>query len=614
MHTNLSFLILLVLLGACDTQTARPVPPEPAPEKTAPEIRAEDWITPAEKSGFTRTPTYEETLEYLHRMEEAAPWMQVSVFGRSAQGRDMVAVVASRDGAFTPEAARKTALPVVMIQSGIHSGEIGGKDATLMILRDILTGDLRWILDEAILLLVPIYNVDGHERISKYNRPNQDGPEEGMGFRTTAAGLDLNRDSLKVVTPEARALTRLFTRWRPHMHVDNHVTNGSDHAWTFMWSWPEVPQQAAPVDRWMSEHMDDVVDAVEEKGYPSGPYVWLKDGLDPSQGFYTTLRAPRFVSSYVALHNRPSILVETHSYKPFETRVRANREFLVELIRAVGEHAKQLMEAEEEADAQVTALGAPDAGASDVVLTWEVVEPPDRYTWPVYAHHLETSVVTGEPILLYERGEESPVEVPWYHRVKPGKTVSRPRGYLVLPGWPQIDERLAVHGLEVQVLTQPVEMEVETIRLSDPVYASSSYQGCIRVESIQVQRTLEVRSFPAGTLWIPASQPGFQVAVQLLEPEAPDSLVSWGMMNMVTEPKTWIGDRTLEHIVSEMVHDPEVASRWEEALEDPSFAKDAGERKLWWYRRTPHWDHSLGLMPVMRVMTTPDLATEPWEG
>jgi hypothetical protein len=605
-----SYVLLLACLVACRSEMQEE-PGEP-PAQTPRPPDAEDWVTPAEASGFRATPDCAETMAFLRRLESAMPEMRITRFGTSAQGREMPLVIVSKDRAFTPHEARQTGLPVVLIQNGIHSGEIDGKDACLMILRDVLLGENRWILDGVILLVVPIYNVDGHERISPYNRPNQDGPVEGMGFRTTAAGLDLNRDHMKVVSPEARALVSLIDAWRPHMHVDDHVTDGSDHDWVLTWAWLESPQLAGPVDAWMKEHMPAVTAGTEKMGHRNGPYVWMKDPMDPAKGFYTTMRSPRLSTGYLGLRNRPSILVEMHSHKPYEKRVPANRDFLLALLRQVSDHGRELVDAVEEAERRTVELGRPGAEASPIVLTWKVTEPPDTIAWPVYRTHVETSVVTGQPLLRFDRGVVDEKVVPWYHVVEPDLTLERPRGYLVLPGWPQIEERLAAHGLVVERLKEPVELEVEVMRVSDPEHEKESYNGEILMTA-SVERKSEQRSFPAGTLWIPADQPDFELAVQLLEPEAPDSLLSWGFLRRVLEQKTWIGDGTLEDLVVEMLQDPVTAAQWQEMLQDEAFASDARARKLWWYRRTDHWDETWGLYPVMRVMHAPSLVTGPWK-
>lgn len=570
-----------------------------------------EWRTPAEAASFEATPSYEDTLAFLRKIQGRLPEMKIVDYGTSPQGRPMPVVIVSKEKAFTPAEAARTGKPVVLIQNGIHSGEIDGKDASLMILRDLALGRHRELLDGMTLLILPIYNVDGHERVSPYNRPNQDGPRQGMGFRTTAAGLDLNRDHMKAASTEAQALLGLVSAWRPHLHVDNHVTDGVDHDWVLTWSWAEAPQAPLQVDLWLRDHMPAVLAATEKAGHRAGPYVDLKDGTDPGKGFSSWVGTPRFATSYYPLRNRPSILVEMHSYKPYRQRVLANREFLLALLAEIARDPASLTRAVAEAEAATVALGRPEAKPSLVAVTYEEAEAGDPLPFPVYAHETVPSTATGEPILRYRRGEVREIVVPWYHRAKVSMTLPRPRGYLVLPGWPQIEQRLRSHGLRVERLGQPAEMEVETIRVSDPKFAERSYQGLHGVRA-KAERRTERRTIPAGALWVPADQPDFAVAVQLFEPEAPDSLVSWGLLSSVFEQKEYIDTRVLEGLVAEMMKDPKTAAEFQEAMKDEKFAKDPFGRYLWWYRRTPHWDATLGLLPVYRVMQAPGFRGEPW--
>lgn len=574
------------------------------------------WLTAAEASDFEATGSYEETIRFLRRLSARWPALRGIEFGSSAQGRPMIAVVVSSDSAFTPAAAAKTGKPIVMVQSGIHAGEIDGKEASLMILRDLALGRHRELLDGLILLVVPVFNVDGHERVSRHNRPNQDGPVEGMGFRTTTDGHDLNRDHLKLCTPEARALLALFNDWRPHLHVDNHVTNGSDHAWVLTYSWAEAPQLAGPIDAWMKEQMPAVLAATEEAGHRVGPYVSLLDRSDPLKGFDSWVGGPRYSTGYFPLRNRPSILIENHAYKPFRDRVLANRDFLLALLRRIATASDRLVEAVQRAERATVALGRAGADPSQMVLRWAQLPPTESVLWPVYDWYMEPSEALGTPLLRFRRGEIRGAEVPWSHKVEPELTVERPRGYLVPPGWPVIERRLHDHGLRVERLVASAELEVETMRLSDARHGSRadpSYQGLSPIE-VEVSRARERRGFPEGTLWIPADQPDFEVAAQLLEPEAPDSLVRWGLLSIVLERKEYIGAAALEDLVREMLKDPGVAAAWKQALEDEEFASNRWARWLWWYRRTPHWDESVGLMPAMRLLASPAFETEAWPG
>jgi zinc carboxypeptidase len=581
------------------------------PATAAQEEVPKEWQTPAEAAGFRSTPTYQETLEFLQRLQPRIPEMYLGFYGSSGEGRALPFVIVSKEKAFTGRRARRLPKPIVMIQNGIHAGEIDGKDASLMILRDLALGNRREILDAMTLVILPIYNVDGHERISKYNRPNQNGPEEGMGFRTTASGLDLNRDHLKLSSFEARALIALVNDWRPHLHVDNHVTDGVDHDWVLTWAYPEAPQIAAPVDAWLRAHLPAALAATAKAGHRNGPYVDLKDGNDPSKGFSSWTGQPRFSSGYFPLRHRPSILVETHSYKPYRERVLATRDFLLSLFAEVAKDPGGLVKAVADAEAATVAAGRPDAPPSDAVVSYKESETPETIRFPVYAWETAPSVVTGQPQIRYRSGEVREIEVPWYHRPEVDKTVPRPRGYLVLPGWPQIEERLRGHALRVERLMAPVELDVETIRVSDPKYAAGSYQGLVGVQA-QVSRPMERRRIPAGALWIPADQPDFEVAVQLLEPEAPDSLLSWGLLSSVFERKEYIDPRVLEGHVAALLKDPRIAAEWEAAQKDEKLAKDPRARFTWWYRRTSFWDETLGLLPYVRVLQAPRLETRPW--
>jgi hypothetical protein len=322
---------------------------------------------------------------------------------------------------------------------------------------------------------------------------------------------------------------------------------------------------------------------------------------------------PRYSSGYFPLRNRASILIEMHAHKPFRDRVLANRAFIDELIEEAGEFGRELIRAVEAAEAATVAMGGADAEPSEVVVRWKVAEAGQKITWPASAWSLENSIVTGSERVKYLDGMTHEVELEWRHLPAAEQTLLRPRGYLVLAGWPQIEELVAGHGLRASSLAKDTELEVETIRLSAPDFASSSYQGVVMVNDFEVTRQPEHRSIPAGSLWIPADQPSFEVAVQLFEPEAPDSMVRWGTVSSIFERKIYIGLELLEELTIEMMKDDTIRGEWEMALQDPDFASDPGARYLWWYRRTEYWDETVGLLPVMRVMEPPQLELEPWQ-
>lgn len=580
-------LALGAALAAPSRAAERPVVPIPP-----------DHYTKAELNGFRGTPSYDETLEFLRRLEKTSPYLSLSFYGASGEGRPMPLLVASKDKAFTPEAAAKAGKPVVLVLNGIHSGEIDGKDACLILLRDMALGNRPDLLDTLTLLVVPIYNVDGHERPSKWSRPNQDGPVDGMGFRTTTQGLDLNRDFLKADAPETRALLSLVAAWSPDLFVDDHVTDGADAQVTVTVSYGGEPATPEPLRAWLETAMRPALAEVEEKGWKTSPYIEWVDPLDPAKGIDTGPTEPRYGTGYMPLRGIPSVLVEMHALKPYPERVRANAAFLSALLARVGAAPKPLKEARAAAleAARRTPAGSPFVLAGETDLS-----RPEPIDFAGFAWEQVVSPVTGRPRLVYDPAKPVSVPMPVYRHVKPTTTTTRPAAYLVPAGWPRVEEKLKAHGIRYTKLPAPRTLEVGTFRASEAKLAPFPYQGRVRV-SAKVAKATATRTVPAGSLYVPLDDPLAPVAMHLLEPEGPDSLFSWGEMNAALETKEYIDTRVLEPLAAKMLKDdPKLAAEWEALLKDPKFAADARARHRFFYTRTPYWDESVGLLPVFRL-------------
>ena len=255
---------------------------------------SDPWATPAEASGLTATPRYDETVAWLRRLVAASSVLDMVSLGKSPEGRDLWLVVASKERAFTPEALRAAGKPTLFAQAAIHAGEIDGKDAGMMLLRDLTVGGTkRGLLDRANFLFVPIFNVDGHERFSAFTRINQRGPREA-GWRTTARNLNLNRDYAKLDAPEMRHLVRALDAWPVDLYYDLHVTDGTDYQYdlTYGHNWPTAwsPSIAA----WLENTLLPGADALlRAQGHLPGRFVQLVDHEDPAQGAPPLVRQRR---------------------------------------------------------------------------------------------------------------------------------------------------------------------------------------------------------------------------------------------------------------------------------------------------------------------------------
>jgi murein tripeptide amidase MpaA len=238
------------------------------------------WQTPAEASHFAHTPTYAETMVWLARLADTTPRLQLVPLAESWEGRTIWLVAASAEGASDPATISASGKPVLFAQAGIHSGEIDGKDAGLMLLRDLTVGPLSNLLDRVSVLFIPILNVDGHERVSPFSRVNQRGPSE-MGWRTNARNLNLNRDFAKLDTPEIRAVVEVLDRWHPDLYLDLHVTDGVEKQYDVTWGFNGRHAHSPAIARWLEDQLDPALSSgLAAMGHIPGPHVFVFDRAD----------------------------------------------------------------------------------------------------------------------------------------------------------------------------------------------------------------------------------------------------------------------------------------------------------------------------------------------
>jgi len=291
--------------------------------------------TVAESSRDEKTGRYGEVISLCEEFEHRYPGKARCVkFGTTPERRPMLAIVASADGVLDPAIAARRGRPSIVIQGGIHAGEIDGKDAGLRALREVLAGkEAPGALAAATVVFIPVLNVDGHERVSRWNRSNQRGPEE-MGWRATAQNLNLNRDYMKADAPEMRALLQLLQAWDPVLYVDLHVTDGAKfrHDVSITTDPAELPDPS-PLREEARRIRDEVIADLEKKGHlPLRFYPAFVKEDDPTSGFAVGCASPRFSTGYWAWRDRVGLLVETHSWKPYRERVRATYDAIVSIL------------------------------------------------------------------------------------------------------------------------------------------------------------------------------------------------------------------------------------------------------------------------------------------
>jgi len=566
------------------------------------QVRDSTWDTPFELSGGIATPRYAETLRYCRRLAAYSPWVHVVSFGESPQRRQLPLVIVSRDNATSPQAERRSGKAIVLIQSGIHAGEIDGKDASLMLIRDIVIKGLhRKLLDHAVILFIPIFNVDGHERFGPLNRINQNGPVSA-GWRVTAQNLNLNRDYMKADAPEMRAMLQLFSEWLPDLVVDCHVTDGIDCQYDVTYAVEPEPNLDQAISRWVNATLiPTALHEVQAAHHLVFPYVFPREDYDLSKGFILGAATPRFSTGYAAVQNRPAVLIETHMLKPYKTRVDATYAFLVGILSAVNASSGELRQIVRHADQMMIAACSAKqrpmmpirfgTGADSVVREFRGIEAIR-----------ESSSVSGGMRTLYT-GKTVSVQAPVFDHVVVTDSVSVPLAYAIPPEWTAVVEVLRAHAVRMRRLRKPVSIRGESYRFTEVHFAEKPYEGR-QTATYAVTLCPEQKVLPAGTWIVPTSQRTGRVIVNLLEPRAPDALVGWGMFNAIFEQKEYAEAYVMEAVADTMLkREGTLRKEFEEKLlADSVFARSPAARLNWLYLHSAWGDPSLNLYPVMRVM------------
>lgn len=563
-----------------------------------------DWLTHAEKTDYRETPRYAETIEYSRRLDQASPLIKFETFGKSGEGRALPLLIATEGDTFSPEAARRAGKAVVLIQACIHAGEPDGKDAGLALLRDIaITKTRPGLLKNLVVLFIPIYNADGHERVSPYNRINQNGPAE-MGWRTTSTYQNLNRDYMKADTPETRAWLALWNHWRPDLFIDCHVTDGADYQYNITYQHEHHAGIAESVLAWEKKVIDErVAPATEAAGNVISWYLEFIDNRDLTKGIRDFNGSPRFSTGYTPIRNRPGILIETHMLKPYRPRVIGTYDFLRFTLAEVSRDPQSLLVAVREADEKTLADGRTYDPARRFPLDFELTDKATPYKLKALEYHTELSDISGAPYVTFG---DKPVDmtVPMYNEFRVKAAVAPPLYYIVPVQWKDVIEVLRAHGLTMQTTTEPLAIDVESYRFVDVKWAGGPFEGRL-MPSFKAEVVHERRTFPAGSVIVPLAQESAKVAMNLLEPEAPDSLVHWGFFNATFEAKEYAENYILEKLAREMLAaDSRLREEFEKKLaSDANFASNPRARLQFFYQRSPYWDKQMNLYPVGRIIT-----------
>lgn len=501
-------------------------------------LSQEKWpLTRAEQTDYKATSRHEDVLTFIQGLQRKSHLIRVEYIATSTEGRPVPLIIIGNPLPSSPRELRFDPRIGVYIQANIHAGEVEGKEASLMLARDILAASKPPYLDRLVILIAPNFNPDGNEKISPQNRRNQPGPEEGVGVRTNGQNLDLNRDAMKLESPELRGLVaNVLERWDPLLLVDCHTTDGSYHEEIVTYSWPLNPNGDPSILVYMRDKMLPAIQQILEKKYKTLglPYGDPVDFKEMDKGWRTFSHQPRYLTNYIGLRNRLSILDENYVYAPFKDRVMGCYNFLRAILDETYSRAEEIKRLVAEADRKTVTTGLNPSEKDLFAVEFDLKPLPQPIT--IRGYEMEIIPREGGFPQIKPTEKKKTYTVPYLADFVAKRSVRFPHAYLITVNDQEIINKLKQHGIIVERLTQPARLEVEIYELKELKASERPFQGH-RLNTLKGEFRSETRDFPAGTFFVTTAQPLGRLVAYLLEPESDDGLFVWNFFDRYLVPE-----------------------------------------------------------------------------
>jgi len=498
-------------------------------------------LTTAERTDYKSTSTYGEVIQFMKTLTQNHSQARLEYFARSIEGRDLPLVIIADPMPASYKDLENDERTVVYLQANIHAGEVEGKEASQMLARELINGTLSdKILENVVVLICPIVNPDGNEKFSSENRTNQNGPAS-VGVRYNGQFLDMNRDAVKLETPEMRGVvTEIFNKWDPAVTVDCHTTNGSFHEEPVTFAWMVNPNGPRNLIDYMRDRMMPAVHKSlrDEHGVDNVFYGEFIDQLDMEKGWIYDASDARYMVNYVGLRNRLSILNENYVYADFRTRVNGCYHLLVSILEYTADHAGEIRELLAETDQWYTERHVHAPGTDLFTIESDVHPTPEQVTIKA----IETDTIPGvRGYWRFRQGEgRFTINVDYYADYYATRSTEIPFAYLLSVPDPEILDLLRTHGIKIERLEKDTNLEVERFNVSSFESRNMPFQGH-HLTNIDGDFETIAQTFPKGTYLVYTAQPLGNLAACLLEPQSTDGLVTWNFFDRYLV-KQWYPD------------------------------------------------------------------------
>ncbi len=551
--------------------------------------------TKFEQSNGTQTPTYFEIIDWWKKLDEKSGKVKMLTMGMTDAGYPLHLIVVSNNGDYNFENIRKKNKRVILINNGIHPGEPDGVDASMLLVRDIITSKYK-IPDNVVLAFVPIYNIGGCLNRSANYRVDQNGPEE-FGFRGNSQNLDLNRDFIKCDSKEARALTEIFHLTDPDVFVDNHVSNGADYQHVMTLLTTQHNKLGGVMGEFLSKQFEPALySSMKEKGYDLVPYV-NSFGDTPENGWPEYWDSPRYTSGYAALWQTFSFVPETHMLKPYDQRVKSTSALMQSFIEFTSKNSETIKNLRNQTKKSVqSAIEFPISWSLDRSQFKEVL-------YKGYEAGRKPSEVSGLPRLYYDRNKpfEKTVKIFNYFAVK--NVITKPKAYIIPQGWWKVIDLLKLNKVQMSQIKKDTTIQVEVYKIEDYKTLPRQYEMHHLNSEVIVSTSIQKIKFFKGDWYIPMNQVANRFLIETLEPQAEDSYFAWNFFDAILGQKEGYSAYVFEDIAAEYLkNNSDLKNKLEQQrASDTAFAKNGRAQLNFVYQNSPWFEPSLNRYPVYRV-------------
>ncbi|WP_214227183.1 M14 family metallopeptidase [Pedobacter sp. B4-66] len=568
------YLIILLLLIAMDTSAQ---------------------LTPYELSGKKETATYYEAIKHYELLDKTYEQAKLLTYGNTDFGKPLNLLVLSKDKIFDPIAVKKGNKRILLINNGIHPGEPEGIDASMMLARDLLKGNL--LPKDVVICIIPVYNIDGSFNRTGTSRANQNGPV-AYGFRGNSKNYDLNRDFIKTDSKNAHSFQEIFNIWQPEIFVDTHTSNGADYQYV-MTLIPTHKDKLNPIlSSYMTKTMlPSLYTEMKKVGYEMIPYVNSVEET-PDEGITGFLESARYSTGYTTLHNTIGFMPETHMLKDYDKRVDATYKLLQIYIDIVVRDAKVIGENKQRADKETT-------NQVEFPIEWSLNKNlADDLEFKGYAAKQKPSEVSGLDRLYYDRNEPYTKTIKYWNTYQPSITITKPVAYIIPKAWDKIIDLLKLNNVKVQQLQKDTQIDVESYYITDYKTVSTPFEGHYLHSSVKVSPVKQALQFYEGDYVVYTNQSVNRYIIETLEPQAMDSFFNWNFFDAILGMKEHFSAYVFEDTAAELLKkNPELKKKLDaQKTKDSSLSKNAEAQLDFIYKNSDYYEQTHSRYPVARLL------------